>query len=470
MKHIISSIDDLNLDVYEDITRKRGTAEISGELAEKIDKRRDEFAEFVEQNRAEHLYGITTRQHTGAKRVLEDDELKEFGSRLPATAALAGPAYPDRIVRGILLARIADYVNGTSCVRSSVVSHILSMLERDELPKVPSRGNGECGDILALGSLFQKEFNGTLEVGEGMTMINGSPISSALLADAVLVTRPYAEVIERVFALAAFAGGVPLMHYDEQFETLWHDEYMAESIRNIRTQILAGGPESTRDYQGPVSFRSAPRLFGWHRRTHEMATGLTAVDLKNSSSNPAFFGPELYPPYGKVCSNGGYHSAYGSQVLNALTRDLADLTQLVTSLNNRVLDMPGGLQDREDDPRITCCFYASCGWAEEARTATTQTILSLAAGGQGDTGTNDPIAWRFCMDAARALEFNVGCLAVSAAHLAAYKELDVQGEIGELQKKIMEIWPIGTESETFQQKVQDVHDVLFPNSVFAHEE
>lgn len=470
MKHEIASIDDLTLDTFEDVMRGRGTAEITPDLAGKIDKRREEFMTFVEENRAEHLYGITTRQHTGAKRVLNDDELKEFGGRLPATAALAGPAYPDRIVRGILLARVADYINGTSCVRSSVVQHILDMLERDELPYVPSRGNGECGDILSLGSLFQKEFNGTLDVGEGMTMINGSPISAALLADAVITTRPYAETLEKVIALAAFAGGVPLMHYDEQFETLWHDEYMAASIRNIRENILAGGPETTRDYQGPVSFRSAPRMLGWQRRTQEMCEQLVSVDMKTSTSNPAFFGPEIYPPYGKVCSNGGYHSAYGGQCLNALNRSVAELTQLVTSLNNRVLDMPGGLQEREDDPRITCCFYASCGWSDEARFSTTQTVLSLAAGGQGDTGTNDPIAWRNVLEAARAFEYDTGCLAVSAAHLATYKDMDVQGPIGELQKQVMEIWPVGTESEDFLGKVQDIHKLLFPESIFTAEQ
>lgn len=469
MNHVINSIDDLTLEVFQDVMRGRGTAEITPELAAKIDKRREEFMTFVHENRAEHLYGITTRQHTGAKRVLDDDELKEFGGRLPATAALAGPGFPDRIVRGILLARVADYINGTSCVRSCVVQHILDMLNRDELPYVPSRGNGECGDILALGSLFQKEFNGTLDVGEGMTMINGSPISASLLSDAVITTSTYAETIEKVLALAAFAGGVPLMHYDEQFETLWHDEYMGASIKNIREHILAGGPESTRDYQGPVSFRSAPRMLGWQRRTQAMCEGLVSVDMKTSTSNPAFFGPEIYPPYGKVCSNGGYHSAYGGQCLNALTRSVAELTQLITSLNNRVLDMPGGLQDREDDPRITCCFYGSCGWAGEASATTYQTILTLAAGGQGDTGTNDPIAWRNCMEACRALEFNLGCLVVSAAHLAEYKEMDVQGEIGELQKKVMEIWPIGTESQDFLDKVQEVHALLFPESVLQGE-
>ncbi len=464
MNHVISGIEDFDLELFKDVTRDRGTVELSPELSAKIDKRRGEFDEFVHQNRAEHLYGITTRQHTGAKRVLTDDELKEFGSRLPAVAATMGEPLPDRLVRGIILSRATDYINGTSCVRAETVSRILDMLQRDELPSVPSRGNGECGDIIALAALFQKELNGTLEVGEGMTVINGSPISAAILSDLAIQVEPYLETVEKVFALAAYAAGAPLMHYDEQFETLWHDPYMAASLSNIRTWLTAAHDDPNLNYQAPVSFRSAPRLFGWMRRSLATVQELAGIDMRTSTNNPAFFGPELYPPYGKVCSNGGYHSAYGPSI-NALTRSVVDVTQLVTSVNNRCIEMPGGLQELEDDPHVTVCFYASCGWSEEARAASGQQILSLAAGGQGDTGTNDLIAWRKCLDASFALEADTGCLAVSAAHLADYKGLEPEGELAELKDAIMEIWPVGTRSVDFGEKVQEVNRLLFPNSV-----
>lgn len=464
MKNVISKVEDINLDVYKDITRNRGTAELTPTMCERIDKRRDEFKTFVTENRSEHLYGITTRQHTGAKRVLNDDELKEFGSRLPAVAATMGPALPDRLTRGIVLTRIIDYVNGTSCPRSVTVQRILDMLQRDELPKVPSRGNGECGDIILLHALFDQDFDGTLEVGEGMTFINGSPVSAAILSDIYLQVEPYINTCEKVFALAAMSAGAPMMHYDKEFDTLWKDEYMGESLAHIRGLLEGSHDDPALNYQAPVSFRSAPRLFGWFRRQTDMLKGLASIDLTTSKNNPAFFGPEVYPPYGKVCSNGGYHTAYGPQI-NVITNSIADLTQLVTSVNNRVVEMPNGLQEHEDDPLVTVCFYASCGWAEEARTSTMPTIMSLAAGGQGDTGTNDVIAWRNCMNAALALEADTGCLAVSAAHLCHYKGMELDGELADLQKKIMEIWPVGLDTSLFNQKVKEINDLLFPESV-----
>jgi histidine ammonia-lyase len=54
------------------------------------------------------------------------------------------------------------------------VRRLVALLD-GPLPAVPRDGHGEAGDISALAHLFRPAFEGTLELGEGMALINGSP-------------------------------------------------------------------------------------------------------------------------------------------------------------------------------------------------------------------------------------------------------------------------------------------------------
>ena len=112
MNHIINSLDDLTLDLYEDVTRKGGTIELSPELAKKIDENRRDFLNFVKNNRQMSLYGITTKQGIGAKKVLTDEELEEFGERLPGYGGSFGASFPDEFIRGAVITRTVDYLDG----------------------------------------------------------------------------------------------------------------------------------------------------------------------------------------------------------------------------------------------------------------------------------------------------------------------------------------------------------------------
>ena len=278
MKKEINSINDINLSLYNDVTRKNINILLSADLKENIDYRRAEFESYVEENRQKNLYGITTRQHVGAKHVLTDNELSEFGSRLPAYGSSMGTSLPERLTRGIIVARLADYINGTSGIRSKTVIKMLEMLE-SPLPKIPMKGNGEPGDIISLGALFQDVFSGQLKVGEGMALINGSPVATAALADTVLHYASYSSVIENVFSLAAVAIQASNDHYDLRLGELWNDIYIKKTLENINDNILDIS-EDKLYYQAPVSFRSAPRVFGYFRRVVEQAKELASISLQ----------------------------------------------------------------------------------------------------------------------------------------------------------------------------------------------
>ena len=111
-----------------------------------------------------------------------------------------------RVIRGIVLARRANFIEGHAGVTPELVTAVAGRIDGRRLPPVPRYGNGGPGEIQALGWLFG-DIPAQLALGvkEGMSLINGAPCAPALLADATLSTSRALEVAESVFGLATAA-------------------------------------------------------------------------------------------------------------------------------------------------------------------------------------------------------------------------------------------------------------------------
>ena len=93
-----------------------------------------------------------------------------------------------------------------------------------------------------------------------MALINGSPASSALLADAALHARHRLELAEQFFALSIEAINAPLEAYDEVLESLWGDEQETAALRALRAHLEGAEVEDRLGAPGPGQLpdRSAP--------------------------------------------------------------------------------------------------------------------------------------------------------------------------------------------------------------------
>lgn len=463
MNHVINSLDDVTLDLYEDVTRHGGTIELSPELAKQIDEQRSKFLKYVIENRQMSLYGITTKQGIGAKKILTEDELAEFGERLPGYGGSFGQSFPQEFIRGAVLTRTIDYLAGTNCPRSETVQRVYDMLKRDEMPPVPMKGNGDPGDIIPCGALFADEFNGSLQLGEGMALINGSPFSTNAICDAYMRVKNLSDPIEKVFALAYFAAGAPEMHIDAKLAEHWDDEFMAASMGNI-AHYLDGTWNNTEHlfYQAPCCFRSTQRVTGWLRRTIDSTKYFANKTLHQPVNNPMFVGPEEVEPYGRVMSNGGWHSAYAGPVLDALTRSLADTATMFAMVNNRLCEIPGGLQETEPEQFVSAMCMVACGWVEEARSVANNTLTSMCNSGHTDTGTPDTLAWHKVTQAEEALECVVTIVACEAANLIGLKGLEIANpELKAFYEGVIERIPLHTIPQYFRKCVADVRSYIF---------
>ena len=134
---------------------------------------------------------------------LDDDDRRRQTSAAALRAASFGDPLPERVARGIVLARLANLVEGHAAVSGGVTEAVAGLLDGRPLPPVPVQGNGGSGEILALAHLLGPLMD-SIELGdkEGLALINGSPCAAALIADAALAARAPVELAYDVFAMS----------------------------------------------------------------------------------------------------------------------------------------------------------------------------------------------------------------------------------------------------------------------------
>jgi histidine ammonia-lyase len=399
------------------------------------------------------IYGTTTAPGDGAAVALTPEAQARRPTRLWTAHAFGAPL-PERVVRAIVLARLANFVEGNAAVRAGLAREVVAMLEAP-LPAVPAEGNGGAGEILALGRLFY-DLSARLDLTpkERMALINGSPCAAALVADVALAGRARLALAEAVFALAVEAARAPLEAYAEDLEALWGDEHETAALRALRA-LLAGGAPDRQAHQGAVSFRILPRVLGQARRAQAETEEAAAVSLRAVTDNPVYLTPDADRPLGAVISTGGYHDARAPAAMDGVGTVWADLCQLAQRIGDKLLQHPAtaALLAR-DEWTMKPLHMVATGWAEEARRHAGPTLLSLGGFGQNDVPSMGFQAWRRadaigrCLDALLAIVAALAAQALDATGRPPPPALaGLVGEIRAAFPPVEGVRPLGPDAE-----------------------
>ena len=239
-----------------------------------------------------------------------------------AAATSFGNPLPERVVRAIVLARLANFLEGHAATTPRIALAVAAMLDGGRLPAVPASGQGGAGEILALYPVFAElSTRFDLEVKERGSLINGSPCAAALIADAALAARRRVALAYRTFAPSIVALGAPLEHYDSALEALWGDEHEAAALRSLR-ELLNGLGTERRSYQAPVSYRIVPKVLGHAQRALAQAERAATISVSSASDNPIYLAPDETRPWGRCISTGGYHNAMAAPAFDDFAGDL----------------------------------------------------------------------------------------------------------------------------------------------------
>jgi len=422
---VITTRRDITLELVHAVAWRKAPLQIAPEAMALMDERQRSFealvADRIGSDPEALIYGVTSAPGDAAVAPLNEASRAARPDRL-WTAMSFGEPLPERVVRGIVVARLANFVDGYAGVRGELARAVADMLAEPALPAVPSQSNGGSGEILALGTLFYDlSTRMPLTPKERMALINGSPCAAALVADMALAGRRRLELAEAAFALVAEVCGAPDEHFGVELAELWGDEHEAAALASLRG-LLDGSGRVRQRHQASVSLRILPRVLGSVRRVQAAAEEAATVSLSSVTDNPVYLPPGGDLPNGAVYSNGGYHNAHATQAIDALALAHTDLCQLAERLADHLFQNPVTVPlVGYDEWSVKPLHMVQNGWAEEARAIVSPTLLSLGGFGQNDVPAMSFIAWRKasaigdCLDAALAV---LGAIASQALHVA----------------------------------------------------
>jgi histidine ammonia-lyase len=458
MAVLLATRSDITLDAVRSVAWDGQGVGIAAEALALMDRCHASFETLVRERVAADpgalIYGVTSAPGDAAAEALDAERLARRPTQL-WTAMSYGEPLPERVVRGIVLARLANFLEGHAAARGEIALAVAGMLERMPLPVVPAQGNGGAGEILALGSLFF-DLSSQLELTpkERMALINGSPCAAALVADVALAGRRRVALAENVFALATEVIGAPHEAYSADLEPLWGDEHETAALRALRA-LLDGGPGERQRHQAPVSFRILPRILGAARRAQAAAEDAASISLRSVSDNPVYIPPDADRPLGTVFSTGGYHNAQAPAAMDAVTSAWTDLCQLAERQSDQLFQHPATAPLLSaDEWTVKPLHQAQTWWAEEARWLAQPTLLSLGGFGQNDVPSLSFLAWRKatavgrCLDGALAALAGVASQALFVAGRGAGPQLDAfVSEVRAAFPPVTAVRPVGRDAQ-----------------------
>lgn len=419
---------DFTLDAYRRVANEGEVIEIGQFAPARMTAARASFLELLESDRGAFIYGTTTGAGALAKVRIPAEEQREQARRRAENRSrgdsFGGAVLPERVVRGIVFARLANLLEGHGKCRPEIAERVAGLLERP-LPPIPLGGVISSGEIVALAHLMSALPEGDFQVGEHGALLNGSPCSSALAADVALQAASRLELAERVLALSIEAMNAPVDAYHPALGALWGDSFATKALGALGA-LLEGAESERRPYQAPVSYRVLPRILGQAHRAVAQIGSVAETSLQAITGNPVYVPPDADHPLGMILHTGGFFNAMASPAIDAVAATWADLCTVcdrhTTKLHKGDVSLlPDMLVPEGADPGsgTSMLGFVQIGFGERARLAASRTHLPASEGGsyggQDDVAVPTFLAYEKEERAAECLDASLAILAATAS-------------------------------------------------------
>jgi histidine ammonia-lyase len=410
---------DFSLENFRRVAWEGEDVRFSDRAVEVMTAARRSFMALLDSDRCQFIYGVTTGFGDAARTILDLEGQKRQAKVPPyAKGQGLGPPLPDRVVRGMILSRLANFVEGYSAVSPGIALTIAEMLDGRPLPVVPE-SQVSAGEVPPLLNLFSHLVGEGCEEKDADCIENGSPCANALAADAALRARARLRLVHLVLGLSIEALDAPLSHYDPELKAAWNDAHEAAALDALNAVLEGARTEGRRSFQAPVSWRIIPRVLGQLERAVGALERVAASSLPAFTDNPIYIPPTEEHPLGRVFSTGGFHNGAVYQTLTSVTQAWADMCVLASRQSAALHDpsvslLPRGLRDDDTSFSTGPLGQAAVHEIGEAYAAATPPHLPTS-GGQTDVATPTFPAWTREVRAATALDRCLAVLAVSAS-------------------------------------------------------
>ena len=309
------------------------------------------------------VYGVTTGFGSFADVAIPKHRLQELQLNLVRShAAGVGPPLGEAETRALMLLRANVLAKGMSGVRPETLELLIDLINRGVHPVVPSQGSvGASGDLAPLAHLAlllvgegeclregrrlpSREALAAaglsprvLEAKEGLALINGTQLMTALLGLAV------AEAW-RLLVLADIAGALSVdalkgtdVPFDPRIQEARPHPGQARVARNLR-RLMAGSAirESHRGcgkVQDAYSLRCIPQVHGAIRDAVEHVTRTVVVEMNSATDNPM-----VMADTGELLSGGNFHGQPVALAADILAIAMAELGAISERRTERLVN------------------------------------------------------------------------------------------------------------------------------------
>jgi histidine ammonia-lyase len=304
------------------------------------------------------VYGVNTGFGLLAQTRIAPERLEELQRNLILSHSCGlGEALPREVVRLAMALKAVGLGRGHSGVRPVLVERLLALLAADALPLMPSQGSvGASGDLAPLAHLAAPLIGegqlvidgrtvpaaqGLAKLGleplvlgpkEGLALINGTQVSTAIALDTLFVA-------ERVFGSALIAGAMSvdaLKGTDAAFDPRIHaarGQPGQIAVAALLKHLLDGSyirqsHDDCPKVQDPYSLRCQPQVMGACLDLLRAAARTLKIEANAVTDNPLLFGDE-------ALSGGNFHAepvAFAADMLAMALCEIGSLSERRTAV------------------------------------------------------------------------------------------------------------------------------------------
>jgi histidine ammonia-lyase len=332
------------------------------------------------------IYGVNTGFGKLANRRIEADDVLALQENLLRSHAVGmGPLLSLGVSRLALALRIQALAKGYSGVTGELLDALLEMFNRGIVPAIPEQGSvGASGDLAPLAHLAlvvigeghafvtrpgvgddrrpaarPKLLSGRaalrrvhtkpyrLQSKEGLSLINGTQISTAILAEALIRARHLSRVADVAGAMTVEATKSSLRPFDPRIQQIRPHPGQAACAANLRrlledSAIMVSHADCAK-VQDAYSLRCMPQVHGSLRDALAHVTAVVQREMNSATDNPLVFAET-----GEVISGGNFHAqpiALAADLTAAAVTDLGSISErrVENLVNPDLSGLPGFL-------------------------------------------------------------------------------------------------------------------------------